>query len=100
MRRGGAEGGIEGDVVELVPGGARLDVAAVLALGLGQRTAAGMLAGQFVERGVELARAEGFSRLDLLPAFPPVGVGVREDVLLLGRGLALLRTFFGFIFQL
>jgi len=58
-----------------------------------------MFAGQFVERGVELARAEGFAGLDLLPAFPPVGVGVREDVLLLRRGLALLRTFLGFIFQ-
>jgi len=97
---GGAEGGVEGDVVVAVARRARLDIAAVLALGVGERTAPGVLAGQFIERGVELAGQEGLAGLDLLPAFPPVGVGVREDILLLRGGLALLGAFLGFILEL
>jgi len=41
----GAEGGIEGNVVQLAFGRARLDVAAVFALGLGERAPAGTLTG-------------------------------------------------------
>ncbi len=83
---GGAEGGVEGDVVGLAVGGAGLDVAAALALGVGARAAPGVLAGQLVERGVELARVEGLADLDLLAAVPPVGVLVVENRLL-RRGL-------------
>ena len=72
----------------------------MLSLGAGQRSASGVLPGQFVERGVEFARREGFARLDLLAAFPPVGVGVGEDILLLRRGLTLLGTLLGFILEL
>ena len=89
-RRGGAEGGIEGDVIGLVVGRARLDIAAVLALGLGERAPAGMLAGQLVEGCVQPARAEGLAGLDLLPALPPLGVGVREHVLRHGLRRSLL----------
>jgi hypothetical protein len=59
-----------------------------------------MAAGQFIKGGIELARLEGFANLDLLPAFPPVGAGIVEHVLLLRFGLALWRAFLGLILEL
>ena len=44
-RRRGAECGIEGDIIRLVAGGARLDIPSVFAVGLGQRTSARVFAG-------------------------------------------------------
>ena len=44
-RRGGAEGGVEGDVVEFVARGARLDIPSVFAFGLGEGASSRVLAG-------------------------------------------------------
>ena len=98
-RRGGAEGCIEGDIVGAIPRGTRLDVPSVLAFGAGQRAASGLLAAEFIERGVELARREGLTGLYLLPALPPVRARVGERVLAAGFGLSLLGTFLFFIFE-
>jgi hypothetical protein len=72
----------------------------VLALGLRQRTTAGVFAGQLVERSVEFAGSERLAGLGFLPPFPPVGGRVRKDILLGGLGLALLRSFFSLWFEL
>jgi hypothetical protein len=53
----------------------------VFALGARQRPATGMFARQFIQGGVQFARFECFANLDLLPAFPPVGAGIGEDIL-------------------
>jgi hypothetical protein len=75
LKRGsGAEGGVECDIVNLVVGGSRLDIAAVLALGLRQRAATSLFAGELVERCVQPAWPKGFAGLDLLAAVPPFGV--------------------------
>jgi hypothetical protein len=44
-RRRGAESGIKGDIVGLVPGRARFDVPSVLAFGFGEGASARMFAG-------------------------------------------------------
>ena len=75
LERGGcAESSIESDVIGLVVGRPCLDVAAVLTLGLRQRTASGLLACKLVEGRVQPAGPEGLSGLDLLSAVPPLGV--------------------------
>jgi len=48
-----------------------------------------MAAGQFVERGIQFARLEGFTDLYFLAAFPPVCAGVVKDILLLRLRLSL-----------
>jgi hypothetical protein len=58
-----------------------------------------MLAGQFIERGIQLARLKLLARLDLLSAFPPVGAGVGEYILLRLLRRALLRPFLALIFE-
>jgi hypothetical protein len=58
-----------------------------------------LLASQFVQRRVEAARLEGLARFDLLPAFPPLGVGVREDILRGWLRRPVLLIFLGFVFQ-
>ena len=93
MRRGGPQRGVEGDVVGAAVGRPRLDVAPPLALGLRARAAAGALARQTVERGIQFARREFGLALDLLAAFPPVGVLLVEDVLRRRLGLAEVRQF-------
>jgi hypothetical protein len=83
MGRGGAQGGVEGQIAHLVAfGQAGLDVASTLAVGLRARTATSLLARQPVELGVEPARGKFRRTADLLAAFPPVGVMRR-----LGDGL-------------
>jgi hypothetical protein len=75
MGRGGAQGGIEGQIAHLVTlRQAGLDVPAALAVGLGARPPAGLLARQPVELGVEPAWGKLRRTADLLAAFPPVGV--------------------------
>ncbi len=81
MRRGGAQRGVEGDVVSAAVGGARLNVAAALALGLGAGAAPGALARQAVERRIQFARRKLGLAFDLLAALPPVGVLLVKDVL-------------------
>jgi hypothetical protein len=89
-----ADGGVEGDVGQVVTRRASHDVASVLAFGLGERATARLLAGEFIERRIELARLEGFAGLYLLSAVPPVGIRACEHFLLFHRfGVALLRTF-------
>ena len=97
--RGGAKGGVEGEVARLAVRGAGLDIAPALALGARARTAAALFAGQFVEGGIELARLKSLAGLDLLPALPPVRVAVVGEGLGLRLGLAVLRRrlFRGFL---
>jgi hypothetical protein len=83
--------GVEGDVGVVAVGGARGDIAATLAVGAGARTPAGGAAGQLVEVGLELARGKLLAGVDLLPAFPPVGVIVLKGVLGAGVGLTDVR---------
>ena len=59
-----------------------------------------MLACQLVERRVEAARLERLTGLDLLTAFPPLGIGVRENILRGRLRRSLLLIFLGFVFQL
>ena len=80
--------------------GAGLDVATVLALGLGERAAPGVLACQLIERSIEASRLEGLAGLDLLSTFPPLGIGVRENILRGRLRRSLLLIFLGFVFQL
>jgi len=58
-----------------------------------------MAAGQFVERGIQFARFEGFANLYFLAAFPPICAGVVEDILLLRLRLSLWRAFLGVILK-
>jgi hypothetical protein len=44
-----------------------------------------MVAGQFIERGIQFARFKGFTNLDLFPTVPPVGILAVENRLLWGR---------------
>jgi hypothetical protein len=96
---GCAEGGIEGDVVLLFAGGARLDITPVFAVGPGEGTSAGVFAGKFVERGVEPARLEGLAGFYLLPTIPPVCARIGEGVLAVRLGLSLLGTFLSLILE-
>ena len=91
---GGAHGGVKGQVIGAPVGGARLDVAAALALGVGARAAPGALAIQLIQGGVQLARGKGAADLDLLAPIPPIGIARLEDVLL--RRLSLSRLLFLF----
>jgi hypothetical protein len=59
-----------------------------------------MAAGQFIQGGIQFTRLEGFTDFDFLPAIPPVGTGVVEDILRLGFGLSLWWAFFGLILEL
>ncbi len=59
-----------------------------------------MLAGQLVQRRVEAARLEGLAGLDLLTALPPLGIGMREDVLRGWLRRPALLILLGFVFQL
>jgi hypothetical protein len=72
VKGGGAQRRVKGDVVCSVPGGARLNVAPVLAVGARAAAAAVDLARQPVERRIQIARNEFLIRLDFLAAFPPV----------------------------
>ena len=49
------------------------------------RSAPGMMAGQFVEGGIEYARFKSLADLDLFTAVPPVSILWTEDSLLGGR---------------
>ena len=83
----GAQGGVEGDVVGAVAGGAGLNITAALAVRMCARAAAGLAARQLIERGIQAARLEFASGFDFLPAFPPIRVlRAIEDVL--RRGLS------------
>ncbi|MCY4008949.1 MAG: hypothetical protein OXF22_04260 [Anaerolineaceae bacterium] len=78
-RSGGAESGIEGDVVGSFACRAGLDVTAALAVGMGAGTAASLAARQLVQRRIQAAGLEFTGGFDFLPPFPPVGVlGVLE----------------------
>jgi hypothetical protein len=72
----------------------------VLALGLRQRAASGLFAGELVERGVQPARPKGLPGLDLLAAVPPLGVRVREDILRRGLRRRLVLVLLKLIFEL
>jgi hypothetical protein len=83
---GGAQCGVERDVVAAIARRPRLDVTAVLPFGACAAAAALDLARQAVERRVEATRREFLAGLDALAAFPPVGVlGLFKDVLWRGR---------------
>lgn len=80
--RGGAQRRIKGDIVAARPGGARLDIAAMLAFGAGAAAAAMKAPCQAVERRIEAARGELLAGLDLFATVPPVGVlRIIEDIL-------------------
>lgn len=89
MGRGGAQRGIKGQIGDFASGQAGLDVAAALALGPGLGAAAGFVARQLVELGIQTAGVELLSGADFLPAFPPVALLrlVRDR---LGAGFCLL----------
>jgi hypothetical protein len=73
---GGAQRGIKRDVGRLLAAmqRARLDVAPALAVGARARAASCGAARQLVELGLQLARRKLGAALDLLSAFPPIGV--------------------------
>ena len=72
----------------------------MLAFCLGKRAPASLLAGELVEGSIQATRAEGFTGLDLLAALPPLGVGVRENILRGGLRGRLLVVFPDLIFKL
>jgi hypothetical protein len=53
-----------------------------------------LAARHLVERGLQLARGKLPAGLDLLAAFPPIGVAVVKDVLWLRLSLTEIRRFF------
>jgi hypothetical protein len=79
VRGGGANGGVEGDVIGLAGGRARPDVAAALAVRARLGAAPAQAAGQTVERALDPAGSEDLTRSDLLPALPPMGFKGIED---------------------
>jgi len=82
VRRGGAQRGVERDIVVPVANGARLDIAAVFAFRARAAATARNTPGQPVERRVQAARRELLAGIDALSPFPPAGVlGVVEDIL-------------------
>jgi len=100
VRGGGPKCGVESDIVATIPRGARLDIAAVLALRPRERSSAGMLASQPIEWGVQAPRLKGLAGLDLLTDFPPVGRGTGKYILFCGLGIPLLLALFALIFEL
>jgi hypothetical protein len=62
----------------------------VFAFGFGERPSARVFARELIERCVQLARLKLLASLDLLSAFPPVRIRVREHILRHRLGLALL----------
>jgi hypothetical protein len=92
---GGAQGGVEGQVGDLILfRQAGLDVTAALAVSLGAGAAAGLVAGQPVELGVQPPGGELLSRFNLLAAFPPLALlGGLGNGLRPGLCLGYLRTF-------
>ena len=72
---GGAQRGIKGQIGDFVFGGdAGADVVAPFAFGFGLGAAAGLLAGEAVELGIQAAGGEFLLGLDFLAAFPPMAV--------------------------
>jgi hypothetical protein len=57
-----------------------------------------MFAGQFIKGSVQFARGKSFAGFYLLAAFPPVGVGVRKNILRGGFGRSGLRIVLNRIF--
>jgi hypothetical protein len=88
-----AQRGIKRDVIPAVASGPRLDIAAPFAIGAGLAAASGDLAGQFVERRIQLAGVELVGGVDFLAALPPFGIGVREDRLRRRLGFAGVGSF-------
>lgn len=93
-RGGGAEGGIESQVVRLAVRGAGLNIAAALAVGAGAAPLAALIAGELVERGVEGARGELVGGLYFFAALPPVSVARFRGLLGGGLGLPEVGRFF------
>jgi hypothetical protein len=72
----------------------------MFAFGPGERTSPRVFACEFIERRVQLARLKLFTRLNLLPALPPIRIRVREHILRHRFGLALLLALLALIFEL
>lgn len=84
--RGGAQRGVEGDVVAALARGSRLNVTAMLAFGARAAASALDAACQPVERRVQAAWGEFVSRFNAFAAVPPMGVlRLVKDILRRGR---------------
>jgi hypothetical protein len=57
-----------------------------------------MFTGQFIEGGIQFARGKSLAGFYLLTAFPPVGIGVRKNILRGGFGRSGLRIVLNRIF--
>jgi hypothetical protein len=57
-----------------------------------------MFAGQFIKGSVQFARGKSFAGFYLLAAFPPVGIGIRKNILRGGLGRSGLRIVLNRIF--
>lgn len=89
-----ADRGIKGNVAVIAVGGAGLDVTPALTFGVGLAAASGLLAGQAVKGGIELARSKLFSSLDLFAAFPPVCLSGIKNTLRGGVGMPVILSIF------
>ena len=85
------DGGIERDIGGFTICGARLDIAAAFALGLGTRTTPGLPASEPVDGGVDITGCKYFPGFCFFAALPPIGIARIEDILPSGfrRGLLL-----------
>lgn len=89
---GSADGGVKGDIAQIVAGRARLDIAATLALGTRAGAAPAAAARDLVKRVGQLLRRKGFlGRVDLLAPVPPARVAGIEDILRAGFCRLVLR---------
>lgn len=75
MGSSGAQRGVESQIANLIPfRKAGLDVPAALAIRLGSRTAASLLAGQAVELSIKTPGGKLLGTCNFLPPLPPVGI--------------------------
>ncbi len=96
--RGGAECGIEGDVVAAVARRASLDVAPAFAFGAGLAAPPCLFARQPVERRIQFPGRELAGGVNFLAALPPVRAPVVEDGLRSRFGLTLVGGLLGLLF--
>jgi len=79
-RRGGAQSGVKSDVGGAV-GGPGFDVTSAPAFGDGFGAPPGAVTGEFIQRGIQLARGKSFPGFGFLSTIPPVGVLRGKDFL-------------------
>ena len=89
---GSADGGVKGNVAQVVTGRARLDIAAAFAFGTRAGAASAAPARDLIEGVGQLLRRKGFlGGVDFLAPVPPARIASVEYILRAGLGRLVLR---------